>query len=92
MWRWIRSDCWDLPSEVSAPCCFPRTFHDPAGWFAHDSVFGGSGGYVAPRVVALLDALKPILGIAGNPGEWNLANGVTVLAGSDSGNLRPAYR
>ena len=63
-------------------------FHDPAGWFAHDSVFGGSGGYIAPRVMALLDALKPILGVAGNPGEWNLANGVTVLADSDNGNLR----
>jgi hypothetical protein len=63
-------------------------FHDPAGWFAHESVFGGSDGYIAPRVVALLDALKPILGVAGNPGEWNLANGVTVLADSDNGNLR----
>ncbi|HSV22226.1 MAG TPA: DUF6603 domain-containing protein, partial [Xanthobacteraceae bacterium] len=63
-------------------------FHDPAGWFAHDSAFGGSGGYIAPRVVALLDALKPILGVAGNPGEWNLANGVTVLADSDNGHLR----
>ncbi len=63
-------------------------FHDPAGWFAHNSAFGGAGGYSAPRVVALLDALKPILGVAGNPGEWTLGTGVTALADSDSGNLR----
>ncbi len=65
---------------------------DPAGWFAHDTVFGAGGGYSAPRVAALLDALKPIVGIAGNPGEWKLATGVTALAEADNGNLRLGLR
>ena len=45
MWPWIQSDCWDPPSERQRSVLFPLgLFHDPAGWFAHDSVFGGSGG------------------------------------------------
>jgi large repetitive protein len=67
-------------------------FQDPAGWFAHDTVFGAGGGYSAPRVATLLDALKPILGIAGNPGEWNMATGVIALADADNGNLRLGLR
>lgn len=66
--------------------------HDPVGWFKHESAFGSAGGFSAARVVALLDALKPILGLTGNPGEWNLASGVTVLADSVSGNLRLGLR
>ena len=33
---------------------------DPAGWFAHDTVFGAGGGYSALRVAALLDALNAL--------------------------------
>lgn len=59
---------------------------DPAGWFQHESAFGP--GFSAPRVVALLDALKPIVGIAGDPGKWRLATGVTVAADAVDGHLR----
>ena len=38
--------------------------------------------------MALLDALKPIVGIAGDPGEWRLATGVTVTADAVDGHLR----
>jgi hypothetical protein len=65
---------------------------DPVGWFQHQSAFGGAGGFSAPRVVGLLDALKPIIGVAGNPGEWNLSTGVTVVADSSNGNLRLGAR
>jgi hypothetical protein len=62
--------------------------HDPIGWFQHDSAFGAGGHFSAPRVAALLDAVKPIIGVTGNPGQWNLATGVTAIADADSGNLR----
>ena len=63
-------------------------FHDPAGWFSHASSLGAGGGFSGPRVAALLDALKPIVGISGGPGEWDLATGVTAIADSEDGNLR----
>jgi hypothetical protein len=62
--------------------------HDPVSWFQHESSFGGPGGFSAPKVAALLDALKPIIGVTGDPGKWNLSNGVTAIADSDNGNLR----
>jgi hypothetical protein len=65
---------------------------DPVGWFRHESVFGSAGGFSAPKVAALFDALKPILGIDGNPGEWNLASGVTALADAVDGHLRLGLR
>ncbi|MDX6333862.1 MAG: hypothetical protein QOG05_1202, partial [Streptosporangiaceae bacterium] len=59
---------------------------DPAGFFRHPGVLGASGGGVdAARMIALLDALRPLLGISGGPGWWKLATGVcvtTAAAGS----------
>ena len=52
---------------------------NPAGFFRHPGVLGASGGGVdAARMIALLDALRPLLGISGGPGQWQLATGVTV--------------
>ena len=66
--------------------------HDPVGWFSHESAFGSGSGFNAAKVIALLDALKPIVGLTGNPGEWNLSSGATVLADSADGNLRLGIR
>jgi hypothetical protein len=61
---------------------------NPAGWFQHPSSLGGPDGFSPARVITLLDSLKPIVGIAGNPGEWNLGTGVKVVAQSQAGQLR----
>ena len=53
---------------------------DPAGWLRHAGALGGQ----PARLVALLDALKPILGLTGGPGELVFAPGVT-LSGHDAG-------
>ncbi len=66
--------------------------HDPVSWLKHESSFGGPGGFNAVKVVALIDSLKPIIGVSGNTGEWNLAPGVTALVQSASGNLRLGMR
>ena len=54
--------------------------HDPAGWLRHAGAVGGQ----PARLVALLDALKPLLGLAGQPGELVFTPGVT-LSGHDAG-------
>jgi hypothetical protein len=58
---------------------------DPAAWFAHSTVLGGPGGFVPARFIALLDMLKPILGVDGDPGEWKFPPGFRVRADADSG-------
>jgi hypothetical protein len=58
---------------------------DPAAWFEHNSVLGGSSGLVPARLIAVMDSLKPIIGIAGDSGQWRLTNGVTVVADTDAG-------
>ena len=55
-------------------------FDDPLAWFTHEAVLGGAGGLQPARLVALLDALKPLLGVTGDPGAWELAAGVTIHA------------
>ena len=59
---------------------------DPRSWLEHESALGG--GFNPARVTALLDSLKPLLGIPGGPGEWQLANGVLIRADSAGGHLR----
>ena len=54
--------------------------HDPAGWLRHAGALGGQ----PARLVALLDALKPLLGLSGQPGELVFTPGVT-LSGHDAG-------
>ena len=59
---------------------------DPRSWLEHESALGG--GFNPARVTALLDSLKPLLGIPGGPGGWQLANGVLIRAESAGGHLR----
>ena len=60
-------------------------FDDPLAWFADEAALGGAGGLQPARLVALLDALKPLLGVAGDPGVWELVAGVTVHADAGAG-------
>jgi len=53
--------------------------HDPAGWLRHAGALGGQ----PTRLMALLDALKPLLGLGGQPGELVFTPGVT-LSGHDA--------
>ncbi|GIK95841.1 MAG: hypothetical protein BroJett029_00500 [Alphaproteobacteria bacterium] len=61
---------------------------DPIGWLAHPGSLGGASGFDAAKAIALFDAFKPILGVGGAPGEWALANGITLRADEVSGVLR----
>ena len=63
---------------------------DPVGWFASAGSFGDSGALSAPKVIAFLDALKPILGVTGAPGTWQLSTGVAIRAGTRNGHLELA--
>ena len=67
-------------------------FADPGGWLQHETALGGAGGFSAARVAALLDALKPIVGMKGGPGEWVLGEGVGVTALSQDGRLHLMLR
>ncbi len=57
-----------------------RLFDDPGGWFA--GVLAVSGGpFDATRVIDLLEALKPFVGLDGTPrGVWPIADGLSVSA------------
>lgn len=65
---------------------------DPLGWLAHPASLGGAEGFDLAKVIALLDALKPILGVTGGPGEWQLADGILLRADEASGALRLALQ
>lgn len=58
---------------------------DPVGWLRDGGVLGGADGFDAARIAATLDALKPLLGVAGRPGEWALAPGVSLHADTGAG-------
>jgi large repetitive protein len=61
---------------------------NPVGWLGHAGALGGAGGFDPAKLIVLFDALKPILGVAGAPGEWNLASGVTLRTDSSAGAAR----
>jgi hypothetical protein len=61
---------------------------NPIGWLSHAGALGGASGFDPGKIIALIDAFKPILGVAGGPGEWNLANGLILRADSLSGVAR----
>ena len=66
---------------------------DPVGWFSHPDAFGGSGAFDASKVVAFLEAMKPILGIPDDAddlnahGRWKLSDDVYISASSRDGQL-----
>ena len=62
---------------------------DPLGWFSHGGALGAATGGLDPaKVIVLFDALKPILGVTGGPGGWEIGSGVTVRAGAHDGHVR----
>ncbi len=65
---------------------------DPFGWLGHGTALGGPDGFNGARVAAFLDAIKPIAGFQGGPGEWILGTGVSVSADSLDGRLRLTLR
>ena len=51
----------------------------PVTWLRSQAAFGDVSGKFAPaRAAAFVDALKPLLGVSGGPGEIVLAPGITV--------------
>ena len=60
-------------------------FADAAAWLRHAAALGGAGGAFAPaRLVALFDAAKPLLGVSGPSGRWDLFAGVTLRTDVDA--------
>jgi hypothetical protein len=58
-----------------------RLFDDPGGWFAGALATTVGGPFDAERVIDLLEALKPFVGMAGTPrGTWPIADGLAVSA------------
>ncbi|MHB1170243.1 MAG: DUF6603 domain-containing protein, partial [Longimicrobiales bacterium] len=63
---------------------------DAAAFLEHPDALGGATGFSPARVATLLDAAKPLLGIGGGAGEWELAPGVRIRAQADGADLRLA--
>jgi hypothetical protein len=70
--------------RVLLPAAF---FADAAGWLRSEAALGLGAGFAPAKLVALLDALRPLLGVAnagGVAGTWALAPGVTLRADADA--------
>jgi hypothetical protein len=69
---------------IAAPL---RLFDDPGGWFAQAGVLAAAAGgpFDPERVIDLLEALKPFVGLDGTPrGSWPIADGLQVTAGASA--------
>lgn len=65
----------------------PILFTNPGVWLSQADVLGGPGGGVrAARVIAVMDALRPLIGVGGGSGIWTLSQGVDLVA-RDAGGL-----
>ncbi|WP_298838161.1 DUF6603 domain-containing protein [uncultured Roseobacter sp.] len=66
----------------------PQLFIRPGSWFlSHSNLALSDGSAFRPdRVVALLDALKPLVGLTGGPGVWDITPGLSLRA-RDAGGL-----
>ncbi|MEP2642694.1 DUF6603 domain-containing protein [Roseobacter sp.] len=66
-----------------------QAFVDPVGWLSGSSVLGqnGAGGpsFRADRVIALMDALRPLIGVAGSSGHWDILPGLSLGARNAAG-------
>ena len=75
--------------RVLLPAAF---FADAAAWLRSEAALGLGAAFAPAKLVALLDALRPLLGVAnagGVAGTWALAPGVTLRADADaSGSAR----
>ena len=63
----------------------PLVFIDPGKWIK--AALGSGGAVTAARVVAALDALKPLVNLAGGPGVWDIAPGLSLRARSQAGTV-----
>jgi large repetitive protein len=64
---------------------------DPLGWLSHAGALGAAGGGLDPvKAAALLDALKPVIGVTGDPGTWQISDGVSIRADAQDGHVRLA--
>jgi len=76
----------DPAHRVAIPA---RAFADPVGWLSSDAVLGQAGaggpGFRADRVIALMDALRPLVGVAGSSGRWDVMAGLSIVARNDGG-------
>lgn len=72
------------PTRVVIP---PLMFINPGAWLRDASVLGAvDGATVRPdRVIALMEALKPLVNLSGAPGVWDIAPGLSLRARSASG-------
>lgn len=60
-------------------------FIDPGTWIK--AALGTSSSVTAARVIAALDALKPLVNLTGGPGVWDIAPGVSLRARSQTGTV-----
>ena len=61
---------------------------DPSAWLRATLGGGPSGLLRADRVAALLDALRPLVGVPGDPGSWTLATGVALAVTPEGDRVR----
>ncbi|SIO33796.1 hypothetical protein SAMN05444722_1519 [Rhodovulum sp. ES.010] len=61
-------------------------FANPALWLKRDTVLGTSGGVIrADRVIAVMDALRPFVGLSGASGVWQIEAGIALRARNSGG-------
>lgn len=72
--------------EVAIP---PLLFIDPGRWITGSGALGTSNAAAAApaRVIAALDALKPLVDLSGPSGTWELAPGIAVRARAQGGTV-----
>ena len=73
-----------------------QLFEDPVGWFKRGILSAIVGGpFDTTKIIDLLEALKPFVGLAGTPrGVWPVTAGVelSVTAGGDRADARARRR
>ncbi|WP_187429775.1 hypothetical protein ROLI_015680 [Roseobacter fucihabitans] len=65
----------------------PLMFINPGAWLRLGTVLGTlDGATIRPeRAIALMEALKPLVGLSGAPGVWDIAPGLSLRARSAAG-------
>ena len=64
---------------------------DPAGWLAHADALGlVSGGFDPARLIGLIDALKPLVGLPGPAGVWQITPGLQLQVQAEGSAARLA--
>ena len=63
----------------------PLVFIDPGTWIR--GALGTPDALTAARVIAAIDALKPLVNLPGGPGEWDIAPGISLRARSQAGTV-----